>query len=141
MTLWAALSMLPDADVLGLSLGVPYGSQWGHRGFTHSFVFTIGLGLLIGLCARACGRPGAKTALMAALVLVSHPLFDTLTNGGRGCALFWPFDATRYFAPWQPIPVSPIGFAYLSPYGMFVAAVELVIFSPAWIFALWPRRR
>src|SRR5215471_8091928 len=36
---WAALSMLPDADVIGLPLGVAYTAPWGHRGATHSFVF------------------------------------------------------------------------------------------------------
>ena len=24
-----------------------------------------------------------------------------------GCAFFWPFDLTRYFLPWRPIPVAP----------------------------------
>ena len=63
---------------------------------------------------------------MAALVVASHALLDTLTDGGLGCALFWPFDLTRYFAPWTPLPVSPIGLGYLSPYGLYVATVELV---------------
>jgi hypothetical protein len=49
----------------------------------------------------------------------------SLTDGGLGCALFWPFDLTRYFAPWRPIPVAPIGLAFLSPYGVRVAAAEL----------------
>jgi len=78
---------------------------------------------------------------MASLVLVSHPLLDTLTDGGLGCALFWPFDLTRYFAPWRPIPVAPIGLAFFSPFGLFVAAVELVIFAPLFWFALTPRTR
>jgi inner membrane protein len=49
---------------------------------------------------------------------------------GLNCALFWPFALTRYFAPWRPIPVSPIGLGYLSPYGMLVAIFEVVVFSP-----------
>ena len=81
---------------------------------------------------------GGAHGLLAAVVLVSHPLFDTLTNGGLGCALFWPFDNTRYFAPWTPIPVSPIGLAYFSPYGLMVAITEIVFFSPLLIFGLWP---
>ena len=137
MVAWGALSLLPDADTLGFPLGVAYQSQWGHRGFTHSLVFTIALGVAIGLLAPARGRPVIRTALLAVLVLVSHPLLDMLTNGGLGCALFWPFETTRYFAPLRPIPVSPIGLAYLSPYGMTVAVVETVLFSPFWIYALW----
>jgi inner membrane protein len=72
-------------------------------------------------------------------VITSHPLLDTLTNGGLGIALFWPFDHTRYFAPWRPIPVSPIGLGFFSPYGMFVALVELVVFLPLFWFGLTSR--
>jgi hypothetical protein len=35
----------------------------------------------------------------ATLVAASHAGLDTLTGSGLGCALFWPFDLTRYFAP------------------------------------------
>ena len=48
MLLWSGLSMLPDADVIGFALGVRYGAPWGHRGATHSFVFAIALGVLVG---------------------------------------------------------------------------------------------
>ena len=138
IALWSALSLLPDADVIGLPLGIPYEARWGHRGATHSFAFAIGVALLIGVAARVRRLPAGRTALLVAVVLVSHPLFDTLTNGGLGCALFWPFDNTRYFAPWTPIPVSPIGLAYFSPYGVMVAITEIVFFSPLLIFGLWP---
>jgi inner membrane protein len=74
-------------------------------------------------------------------VLASHPLLDTLTDGGLGCALLWPFDHTRYFAPWTPIPVSPIGLSFFSPYGMYAAGVELIYFAPLIWFALRPRAR
>ncbi|WP_374693704.1 metal-dependent hydrolase [Microbulbifer sp. TB1203] len=29
----AALSVLPDLDVVAFKFGIPYESQWGHRGF------------------------------------------------------------------------------------------------------------
>src|SRR5688572_10334270 len=121
MALWSALSLLPDADVVGFALGVQYADEWGHRGATHSFVFSLALGAAIGAAAPLWHRPAVRTGVLAALVLASHALLDIFTNGGLGCALFWPFDLTRYFAPWTPIPVSPIGLAFLSPYGMFVA--------------------
>src|SRR5688572_8463157 len=122
MLLWAALSFLPDADVVGFGFGVRYEDEWGHRGATHSLLFSLALGAAIGLLAPLFRAPAVRTGVMASLVLASHALLDTLTNGGLGCALFWPFDQARYFAPWTPIPVSPIGLGYLSPYGMFVAA-------------------
>jgi inner membrane protein len=163
---WSALSMLPDADVIGFSLGVRYEDPWGHRGATHSFAFAVIVGLAAGLVARLRSdrqqrasafaqigddalrrdksawqarwfkRPGLRTALFATVVLATHPLLDTLTDGGLGCALFWPFDLTRYFSPWRPIQVAPIGLAFLSPYGAIVAMSEIVLFMPLFVFAL-----
>jgi hypothetical protein len=53
--------------------------------------------------------------------------------------LFWPFDLTRDFAPWQPIPVAPIGLDFLSPYGLFVSITELVLFAPSIVWAMHSR--
>ena len=136
MLFWAALSFLPDADVIGFGLGIRYEDAWGHRGATHSLAFSLALGAAIGLLAPRFGRPALRTGVMAALVVASHALLDTLTDGGLGCALFWPFDLTRYFAPWTPLPVSPIGLGYLSPYGLYVATVEIVVFAPLLLYAL-----
>ena len=136
MLFWAALSFLPDADVIGFGLGIRYADPWGHRGATHSLAFALALGAAIGLLARRFGRPALRTGVMAALVVASHSLLDTLTDGGLGCALFWPFDLTRYFAPWTPLPVSPIGLGYLSPYGLYVATVEIVVFAPVLLYAV-----
>jgi inner membrane protein len=135
---WSLLSFCPDSDVIGFGLGIRYADEWGHRGATHSFVFSLALGTVIGLLAPRFGRPALRTGIFASLVLASHALLDTLTNGGLGCALLWPFDLTRYFAPWNPIPVSPIGLSFLSPYGLSVALTELVLFSPLIWFALSP---
>ena len=136
---WSALSMLPDADVIGFAFGVRYEDDWGHRGATHSLAFSVALGVVIGMVAQRWRLPGVRTGLLATGVLVSHAVLDTLTNGGLGCALFWPFDRTRYFAPWNPIPVSPIGLYYFSAYGLSVALTELALFAPLWAFALFPR--
>ena len=147
---WSALSMLPDADVIGMSLGVAYEDPLGHRGATHSFVFAIAVAVLVGAAMRApfdslrslrAGAGSLRAACTAAVVVATHPLLDTLTNGGLGCALFWPFDNTRYFAPWTPIPVAPIGLAFFSFYGLVVAVTEIVFFSPVFLYALWPFRR
>lgn len=136
---WSALSFLPDSDVVGFALGVRYGDEWGHRGATHSIVFSLAIGVAVGLVALFNRRPAIRTGVTASLVVGSHAFLDTLTDGGLGCALFWPFDLTRYFAPWTPIPVSPIGLGVLSPYGIFVALVELVYFAPLMWFAWRPR--
>jgi inner membrane protein len=141
MALWSALSLLPDADVIGFTFGVQYGDPWGHRGATHSLPFSATLGLAIGLAARWFNRPVGRTAAFASVILASHAVLDTMTDGGLGCALLWPFDLTRYFAPWRPIPVAPIGLSFFSSYGGFVLLTEVVLFSPALVFALQSRTR
>src|SRR5690606_4228157 len=103
----AVLAMLPDGDVIGFPLGLGYASQWGHRGVTHSLVFALILSGLVALVWARARSPGAVLFLFAAMV--SHPLLDLLTDGGQGVMLFWPLDETRWFLPWQPIRVSPIG--------------------------------
>ena len=133
---WSALSLLPDVDVVGFALGVEYADPWGHRGATHSIAFAAALGLAVGLCARSVALPVARTVWLAMLVLASHPLLDTMTDGGLGCALWYPIDFTRYFAPWRPIPVAPIGLHLLSADGARVVLTELILFAPAFVAAL-----
>ena len=41
--------------------------------------------------------------------MVSHGLLDASTDGGQGIAFFAPFSSARYFLPFRPIAVSPIG--------------------------------
>lgn len=139
MVFWSALSLAPDADVIGFKLGVPYHAAWGHRGATHSFAFCFGAAVVIALCARAFSLPVGRTFVAAAVALVSHPLLDVVTDGGLGCALFWPLSTERHFAPWNPIPVAPIGKHYFSARGLSVALTELLMFSPLVLYALWPR--
>ena len=141
MIAWAALSLLPDADVIGFSLGVKYADEWGHRGATHSIAFALGLAVAIGLAARLWRLPAWRTGLIAAAVLVSHGLLDALTDGGLGSALLWPFDLTRYFAPWRPIPVAPIGLYFFSVGGLVVSLVEMVFFAPLLWVALRGTKR
>ena len=136
MAWWSALSLLPDADVIGFALGVEYADPWGHRGATHSLTFAMAIATALGLAAPRLRLPAWRTLAFAGVVLVSHGLLDTLTDGGLGSALLWPFDLTRYFAPWRPIPVAPIGLDFLSPYGLVVALTELVLFAPLVVFAL-----
>lgn len=40
---------------------------------------------------------------------VSHAVLDALTDGGLGVMMFYPFSESRFFFPWQPLRVSPIG--------------------------------
>jgi inner membrane protein len=135
MLLWSALSLFPDADVLGFRFGIAYGDPWGHRGATHSLAFSLAGGLAISAVTRSLA-----TGALAALVLASHALLDALTDGGLGCALLWPWSHDRFFSPWRPLPVAPIGAGFFGAAGLRVVAVELVWFAPLLVYALWPRR-
>lgn len=101
-------AVLPDADVLGLRLGVPYGSLLGHRGLSHSLVFAGVTGVVVARWILRDRR--ALTAAAVAAATASHGVLDALTNGGLGVAFFSPVDPTRYFFPWRPIAVSPLSF-------------------------------
>jgi inner membrane protein len=138
--LWSGLSLSPDLDVFGFRLGVHYEDPWGHRGATHSLTFALAVALVAWIVAKAARLPPLRTALITLVVVSSHPLLDALTDGGLGCALLWPFSDERFFAPWTPLPVAPIGRAFLSIEGLRVAAVELVALSPLLAYALWPVR-
>ncbi len=141
MLLWCGLALLPDADVVAFALGIPYEAPWGHRGATHSLVFAGLVGLLGAGVARLARLPALRTGLLVAATVASHGVADAFTDGGLGAALLWPFSDARFFAPVTPIPVAPIGLSFVSMRGLRVAAAELVLFAPFFLYALWPRRR
>ncbi|MEM7584573.1 MAG: metal-dependent hydrolase [Acidobacteriota bacterium] len=141
MVAFTALSAIHDADLIGFSFGIPYDAPYGHRGASHSIFAGLLLGILAGCLGRIAGWAWGITTVLACGVAVSHGLLDTLTDGGRGIALLWPLSTERFFSPWQPLPVSPLGMGVFSWWGLRVLLFELVVFSPLWLFALWPRKR
>jgi inner membrane protein len=131
----ALCSIVPDFDVAAFALGIPYESVWGHRGFTHSISFAILFG---AFCSFVYGRlsrsdlPFGSLFALFTLATFSHSLLDMLTNGGLGVALFAPFSGARFFLPWRPIQVSPIGSDFFSARGMAVVVSEFVwVWLPA----------
>lgn len=126
-----ACSILPDADVIAFSLGIPYHHFFGHRGFFHSPFF--GLLMSLFLAAVLFGEAGIFSGrwfffcIFFFLLWASHGILDAFTNGGRGIALLAPFDNTRYFFPWRPIQVAPIGIKpFWGPWGWSVMKSELL---------------
>ena len=136
----AVCSALPDIDVVGFRFGIRYGDFWGHRGFTHSLAFAGLLSVAIVTLLSRNGLAGiGRFSLFVYLFLAtaSHGVIDAMTNGGLGIAFFSPFDNNRYFLPWRPIRVSPIGTErFFSPRGYAVLRSELLwIWVPAILFA------
>ncbi|WP_162428598.1 metal-dependent hydrolase [Pontibacter pudoricolor] len=129
--LGVACTIVPDADVVMFKFGVPYEHLFGHRGFSHSLVFAALLGVIVTTLfyrsVKLISKQGLLFILFFTLCTASHSLLDALTNGGLGVAVFAPFDNTRYFLPWRPIQVSPIGVGnFFSEWGWRVIKSELV---------------
>jgi len=127
--LTAVCAMLPDIDVIGFSFGVQYRDLLGHRGFTHSFSFAFVLSLIVVLVFFRPTPTGTSLwwlLLYFFAVTASHAFLDSLTNGGLGVAFFAPFSNQRYFLPWRPIEVSPIGVGpFLTSRGLSVIVSEI----------------
>jgi len=124
-------TIIPDADVVMFKFGVPYEHMLGHRGFSHSLVFSLLLGVVVTVLfyrnLKLSSKEGLLLMFFFSLCTASHILLDALTNGGLGVAVFAPFDNTRYFLPWRPIQVSPIGISnFFSEWGWRVIKSELV---------------
>lgn len=89
----ALLGTLPDLDVV-LDYGDAVANVTEHRGFSHSLFVLTGLATVLALlCHRFA--PARDISLgrwwcFFALILITHPLLDSLTT--YGTQLFWPLD-------------------------------------------------
>ncbi len=138
----AIASMFPDADVLAFSFGIPYEHHLGHRGLSHSLSFALAVAVAIGLTEfHRAAIPRLHRLWLTSLFFVavaSHGLLDSLTNGGLGVGLLLPFREGRFFAPWRPLEVSPIGVrGFLSGEAFAVLGSEaLVVCLPLGVLLL-----
>jgi inner membrane protein len=143
----AAISALPDADVIGFAFGIPYSHPLGHRGLSHGLPFAVALGALAWLWRRARGLPHALAlGILLATACASHGVLDAATDGGLGIGFWIPFSDTRFFLPWRPIPVSPLEpAAFFSARGAAILAAEVAwVWLPVLSLAAgvaWTRRR
>jgi inner membrane protein len=149
---WVAVAVgaaFPDFDVAAFRLGIPYDSMWGHRGLSHSLAFPAiaAVCLVAWLFSGREGRPSTPALWFCLFIAIaSHGLLDAMTDGGLGVAFFAPFSSERYFLPWRPILVSPIGVTrFFSPRGAAVLASELRwVWLPSMVvaaFSWWLRYR
>lgn len=106
-------STIVDADVIAFNLGIPYSHFFGHRGFFHSPFFAFLVGIFI-VCVffqktKLFSRRWWGLWCYFSILTASHGILDAFTDGGLGIALLSPFTNERFFSPWRPIAVSPIG--------------------------------
>jgi inner membrane protein len=137
----ALCAAAPDLDVIAHWGGVPWGHVLGHRGLTHSLPAAAALAAMLTLgLGRGPAWTGQRGRLWLALFLAtaSHGILDAMTDGGPGVAFLAPFDGTRFFLPWRPIPVSPLSIGrFFSQRGVDIMQAEvLVIWLPAAVLAI-----
>jgi len=103
----------------------------GHRGFSHSLLFALLVAVLVTVAAFPAVRRFSKHwwALIGWFfaAAASHGVLDAMTDGGYGIAFFSPFNNTRFFFPWRPLEVAPIGVrGFFSRWGWDVLMSELL---------------
>src|SRR5262249_22408012 len=141
LLLGAFCGVAPDLDVIGFRFGIHYADFWGHRGFTHSFAFAAILAtvaLFVGFPRPTAGLNRLSVWSYFFLCAASHGFLDAMTDGGLGVAFFAPFNNQRYFLPWTPIHVSPIGITrFFSSRGLAVLRTEVLwVWLPAAMIAV-----
>jgi inner membrane protein len=106
-------SVIPDLDVVGFSFGIKYEDMLGHRGFTHSLSFAAALAAVTTITVFDDSASALVIFSYLLLSTLSHSMLDAATDGGLGVGFFAPFSNKRYFFPFRPIKVSPIGLGAL----------------------------
>ena len=128
ITIGCLLSIVPDLDFVAFYTRYEDWHIIGHRGFTHSFAFAFLAALLATRFLtpmRASMEGWWRTVLFLTVCAASHGMLDACTDGGAGIAFFWPLSDARFFFPWNPIQVSPIGLEFLQWEGVEVLLSEL----------------
>lgn len=128
------LANAPDLDVI-FSHGL--GIAGGHRTWTHSLVFSFGVGCLFFLIL-GCKR--RRVALAYGLAYLSHGLLDfTNTKIGGGVKLLLPFSNDYYKLDLISFSEFPFGFTVenVAKWLLFEAA----IFIPLFLIILLLKRR
>ena len=133
---FAALALLPDVDLL-LHAIAPDVALFEHRGPSHS----LALAMLVAVLIASLGRSERRLQLgaLAFVVLASHGLLDAFGDSRVGVELLWPLSDVRFQAPWHVLP--NIDVSRRLPGVIAELLVELALFTPAWVYALWPRTR
>ena len=136
------LSILPDADVLAFRLGIPYEHMFGHRGITHSILFSCVVAFIASfLFFKSVGfanRRWFAVFILLFLSACSHGIIDAFTDAGLGIGFFIPFNEQRYFFPWRPLETPPADIsAFFSRDALAIMLSEIkYVWSPLLLIAV-----
>lgn len=156
------LANAADLDMIpGIIVGLP--DLYHHIGFSHSALFSIAAALLVGITAAAAGRrwptvdnrlsAAAGTALMVALLMLSHVLLDTMNRDFRppgGVPVFWPVSDNHVQTyPWFVDVAklrghgSPLDFvlSLLTVHNLYAISWEILTVAPVIALVAWWRAR
>src|SRR4029079_9307417 len=97
--LCALCASIPDADTIGFRFGIHYEDMLGHRGFSHSILFALLLGVAVAsiefrtrpVKSRRSTKAWPGVAALFAEITMTRGLLDALTAGGLGVGFFIPF--------------------------------------------------
>ncbi|UCC53281.1 MAG: metal-dependent hydrolase, partial [Anaerolineaceae bacterium] len=141
------LPILPDLDGLSLIFKwLPYGHEYGHRGFGHSLFAAALIGAIATVfmirITRDLSQIWPILLLYFTAITSTHGILDMATSGGKGIAVFAPFSDERYFLPFRPIysaPMRPSNF--ISRYGLnSIMSEALTIWAPCFAILIFTRR-
>jgi inner membrane protein len=140
---WTAVAVacVQDLDYAGIAFDIRIDDALGHRGASHSLVFSAVLGLVAALLAFR-GKHLRATWPWLSLAAASHGLVDMFSRGELGVALFWPFSSARLFFPVHLLPSAPLGVdEVLSRFGFIALFNEVVLLLlPLWLATELSRR-
>jgi membrane-bound metal-dependent hydrolase YbcI (DUF457 family) len=108
---------------------------FAHRGPMHSLAFAVVVGAIVAALMSSERR--MRMGMAATAVVASHGLLDALGDSTVGVELLWPFSDVRWLAPWHPLPNVDLARPLTSTIG--VVLLEVLLFAPAFVYALLPR--
>ena len=86
----AICPVIPDVDSIAFKFGIPYSHFFGHRGFFHSLLFSLIMGIFVTTVFFRDEPPFTKNWFFLCgyffLITAAHGILDALTSGGLGIA-------------------------------------------------------
>ena len=129
----AFLANAPDFD---FALVFVLRSRAWHRGFSHSIIFALIVGLTFVLFL---GRRHIREAIAYGAAFASHAVLDYVTTKeGGGVELLWPFSTVRLGFGWVGLSELP---SRMTPMEVIASLVlEVIFFTPLLLLAIGVRK-